>query len=451
MVQLSQIYEKSVRKALAFFGLILLLNSCASKSTSLFELQNQSVLNESKQTSNPTIQIEKKSVYILGVFTTGEYDRFEGNIFDQLRISLYSEARYKYPEYELTNVSQEESYRFFKTTYSVKGQLVSNKQMRERLHLISGALAQFPPSESSEGVTNAIIPEETQVEELVVSDQKSSMEIASTQEVVKMFEKVVNQEPSEIIEPVAIIEEPQIEEVPSSALIDQEPSNATEEPKEAEEFFESVVNQEPSEIIESVAIVEEPQIEEIPSSALVDQELITAIDEPMEAVEFFESAVNQEPSEIIEPVGIIEESQIEEVPSSALVDQEPITVIEQPEEAEEFFESAVNQEPSEIIEPVAIIEEPQIEEIPVTTMIDEEPIVYNEVSPLMGKTVYIVASFPRQGFVEEKVEITQAEVGYPLAYYKTDRWIRVYLDGEFNNVIEAMEVFDDAWPIQYGN
>ena len=451
MVQLSQIYEKSVRKVLAFFGLILLLNSCASKSTSLFELQNQSVLNESKQTSNPTIQIEKKSVYILGIFTTGEYDRFEGNIFDQLRISLYSEARYKYPEYELTNVSQEESYRFFKTTYSVKGQLVSNKQMRERLHLISGALAQFPPSESSEGVTNAIIPEETQVEELVVSDQKSSMEIASTQEVVKMFEKVVNQEPSEIIEPVAIIEEPQIEEVPSSALIDQEPSNATEEPKEAEEFFESVVNQEPSEIIESVAIVEEPQIEEIPSSALVDQELITAIDEPMEAVEFFESAVNQEPSEIIEPVGIIEESQIEEVPSSALVDQEPITVIEQPEEAEEFFESAVNQEPSEIIEPVAIIEEPQIEEIPVTIMIDEEPIVYNEVSPLMGKTVYIVASFPRQGFVEEKVEITQAEVGYPLAYYKTDRWIRVYLDGEFNNVIEAMEVFDDAWPIQYGN
>lgn len=301
MVQLSQIYEKSVRKVLAFFGLILLLNSCASKSTSLFELQNQSVLNESKQTSNPTIQIEKKSVYILGIFTTGEYDRFEGNIFDQLRISLYSEARYKYPDYELTNVSQEESYRFFKTTYSVKGQLVSNKQMRERLHLISGALAQLPPSEPSEGVTNAIIPEETQVEEIVVSDQKSSMEIASTQEVVKMFEKVVNQEPSEIIEPVAIIEEP------------------------------------------------------------------------------------------------------------------------------------------------------QIEEIPVTTLIDEEPIVLNEVSPLMGKTVYIVASFPRQGFVEEKVEITQAEVGYPLAYYKTDRWIRVYLDGEFNNVIEAMEVFDDAWPIQYGN
>jgi len=448
MVQLSQIYEKSVRKVLAFFGLILLLNSCASKSTSLFELQNQSVLNESKQTSNPTIQIEKKSVYILGIFTTGEYDRFEGNIFDQLRISLYSEARYKYPEYELTNVSQEESYRFFKTTYSVKGQLVSNKQMRERLHLISGALAQSLPSEDD---TNAITPVETQREELVVSDQKSSMEIASTQEVVKMFEKVVNQEPFEIIEPVAIIEEPQIEEVPSSAFIDQEPSNATEEPKEAEEFFESVVNQEPSEIIESVAIVEEPQIEEIPSTALVDQEPITVIEQPEEAEEFFESVANQEPSETIESVAIVEEPQIEEIPSSALVDQGPIAAIDEPKEAVEFFESVANQEPSEIIEPVAIIEEPQIEEIPVTTLIDEEPIVSNEVSPLMGKTVYIVASFPRQGFVQEKVEITQAEVGYPLAYYKTDRWIRVYLDGEFNNVIEAMEVFDDAWPIQYGN
>ena len=340
MVQFSQIYEKSVRKVLTFFGLVLLLNSCATKSTSLFELQSQSAVQEAQYSATPIIEIEKKSVYILGIFTSGEYDRFEGNIFDQLRISLYSEARYKYPEYKLTNVSQEESYRFFKTTYSVKGQLVSDKQIRERLDLMSGALAEVPPSEADETPVNIVIPEEVEVDEAEVLGQEPDVDVASTEEVVEMFEEVIKQEPSEIAKPVAIIEEP---------------------------------------------------------------------------------------SEITEPVAIVEEPQIEEEPSSPLIEEEPIAVVEnvQDEEQEESSDSVAIQE--------EIIEAPKL-----------------EASPLMGKTVYIVACFQRQGFVEEKVEITQAEVGFPLAYYKTDKWIRVYLDGEFNNVIEAKEVFDDAWPIQYG-
>lgn len=340
MVQFSQIYEKSVRKVLTFFGLVLLFYSCATKSTSLFELQNQSALQEAQYSATPIIEIEKKSVYILGIFTTGEYDRFEGNIFDQLRISLYSEARYKYPEYKLTNVSQEESYRFFKTTYSVKGQIISEKQIRERLDLMSGALAEVPSSEADETPANIVIPEE--VEAVEPADQEPDVDVASIEEVVELLEEVIKEEPSEIAEPVAIIEEP---------------------------------------------------------------------------------------SKITEPVAIVEEPQIEEEPSSPLIEDEPIVVAEnvQDEEQEEVQPSA----------PVAIQEE-----------IIEAPKL--EASPLMGKTVYIVACFQRQGFVEEKVEITQAEVGFPLAYYKTDKWIRVYLDGEFNNVIEAKEVFDDAWPIQYG-
>jgi hypothetical protein len=340
MVQFSQIYEKSVRKVLTFFGLVLLLNSCATKSTSLFELQNQSALQEAQYSATPIIEIEKKSVYILGIFTTGEYDRFEGNIFDQLRISLYSEARYKYPEYKLTNVSQEESYRFFKTTYSVKGQLVSDKQIRERLNLMSGVLAEVPSSEADETPANIVIPEE--VEAVEAADQEPDVDVASTEEVVEMLEEVIKEEPSEIAEPVAIIEEP---------------------------------------------------------------------------------------SKITEPAAIVEELQIEEEPSSTLIEEEPIAVVENIQEAE--------QEEVQPSAPIAIQEE-----------IIEAPKL--EASPLMGKTVYIVACFQRQGFAKEKVEITQAEVGFPLAYYKTDKWIRVYLDGEFNNVIEAKEVFDDAWPIQYG-
>ena len=340
MVQFSQIYEKSVRKVPTFFGLVLLLNSCATKSTSLFELQSQSTVQEAQYSATPIIEIEKKSVYILGIFTTGEYDRFEGNIFDQLRISLYSEARYKYPEYKLTNVSQEESYRFFKTTYLVKGQLVSDKKIRERLDLMSGALAEVPPSEADETPVNIVIPEEVEVDEAEVLGQEPDVDVASTEEVVEMLEEVLKTEPSEIVEPVAIIEEP-------------------------------------SEITEPVAIVEEPQIEEETSSPLIEEESIAV-------AEIVQDEEQEEPSA---PIAIKEE----------------------------------------------IIQAPKL-----------------EASPLMGKTVYIVACFQLQGFVEEKVEITQAEVGFPLAYYKTDKWIRVYLDGEFNNVIEAKEVFDDAWPIQYG-
>lgn len=312
MVLFTQIYEKSVRKVITFFGLMLLLSSCASKPTSLFELQNQSLVHEAKQTSSPIIEIEKKSIYLFGIFTTGEYDRFEGNIFDQLRISLYSEARYKYPEYELTNVRQEESYRLFKTTYSVKGQLINSKQIKERLDLMSGVLAEVPSSEADETPANIVIPEE--VEAVEAADQEPDVDVASTEEVVEMFEEVIKEEASEISEPVAIIEEP-------------------------------------------IAVAEN-----------------------------------------------VQEAEQEEVQPSA-----PIAIQEE------------------------IIEAPKL-----------------ETSNLLGKTIYIVACFQLDGFVEEKVEITEAEVGYPLSYYKTDKWVRVYLDGEFKNVIEAKEVFDDAWPLQYG-
>lgn len=337
MIQFTQIYEKSVRKVLTFFGLVLLLNSCATKSTSLFEFQNQSVHKESNRATASVLEIEKKSVYILGIFTTGEYDRFEGNIFDQLRISLYSEARYKYPEYELTNVSQEESYRFFKTTYLVKGQLISKNQIKERFDLMSGVLAEVTPKEADETRVK-IIPEEVQADEAEVLGQEPDVDVASTEDVVEMLEQVIKEEPSEVADPVVILEEP---------------------------------------------------------------------------------------VEIAESVAIVQESQFQAEPSSTQVEEAPTDVTENTRDEDQLVSPPTNRK--------EFREESELKD-----------------SPRMGKTVYIVACFKREGFVEEKVELTQVEVGFPLAYYKTDKWIRVYLDGEFNNVIEAKEVFDEAWPIQYG-
>lgn len=313
---------------ITFFGLMLLLSSCASKYTSIFTLQNQSAVHEAEQTSAPMIEIEKKSIYLFGIFTTGEYDRFEGSIFDQLRISLYSEARYKYPEYELTNVSQEESYRLFKTTYLVKGQLVSKIHIRERLDLMAGGLTQGQSSVPNQNFKDSIRTDEVQAENPQALNQKSDMEIASTKEVVEMFEEVINNEPSWIEEEIVVI---------------------------------------------------------------------------------------------------VEKSQTEEDSSSILVDQEVIAIAEDSEEEEEVLPPEVPSEEN------VMVEEPT-----------------REASKLSGKTIYIVACFQLEGFVEEKVEITEEEIGFPLAYYKTDKWVRVYLDGEFNNVIEAKEVFDDAWPLQYG-
>jgi len=328
MVLFTQIYEKSVRKVITFFGLMLLLSSCASKPTSFFELQNQSAVHEARQTSSPIIEIEKKSIYLFGIFTTGEYDRFEGNIFDQLRISLYSEARFNYPEYELTNISQEESYHFFKTTYSVKGQLVSKRQIRERLDLMSGALAVVPSSKENDSLANNTTPKEIQIEELEPLEMEPSKDVASTEEVVEMFEKVAKND---------------------SSLGE-----------------------------ESVVILEKPQTEEDSLSTHLDQEVIAIA-----------TGFDKKVQEVFPPEAPIQEH--------------------------------------------VKVEEPKL-----------------ETSKLFGKTIYIVACFQLDGFVEEKVEITEAEVGYPLSYYKTDKWVRVYLDGEFKNVIEAKVVFDDAWPLQYG-
>jgi len=72
------------------------------------------------------------------------------------------------------------------------------------------------------------------------------------------------------------------------------------------------------------------------------------------------------------------------------------------------------------------------------------------IGTIPAKTVYIVACFKLDGFVEEKVTITQEEIGHPVAYYRTDKWIRVYLDAEFTNVQEAKQVWREAWPITFG-
>jgi hypothetical protein len=133
MAQYTQIYEK----AIVFYSFLIMsslgLNSCASKKTDLF-IDTKSTWTEEYLSIKPTtIKLEQSSVYYLGVFTLGEFDKFESNIYDQLRISLFSEARYRRPEYELLNITQQEVKNFFNTRYVVKGDLVLKKSIRYKL------------------------------------------------------------------------------------------------------------------------------------------------------------------------------------------------------------------------------------------------------------------------------------------------------------------------------
>ena len=72
-----------------------------------------------------------------------------------------------------------------------------------------------------------------------------------------------------------------------------------------------------------------------------------------------------------------------------------------------------------------------------------------ESEAMSGETVYIVACFQKEGFVEEKVLITEEELGHPLKYYVTDKWIRVYLS-DVRSSQEAKSIYFESWPCRYG-
>jgi predicted DNA-binding ArsR family transcriptional regulator len=72
-----------------------------------------------------------------------------------------------------------------------------------------------------------------------------------------------------------------------------------------------------------------------------------------------------------------------------------------------------------------------------------------ELAEMTGETVYIVACFQKASFIEEKVWITQEEIGHPLKFYVTDKWVRVYLN-DVCSLLEAKAIYYESWPCRYG-
>ena len=55
----------------------------------------------------------------------------------------------------------------------------------------------------------------------------------------------------------------------------------------------------------------------------------------------------------------------------------------------------------------------------------------------------------KASFIEEKVWITQEEIGHPLKFYVTDKWVRVYLN-DVRSLLEAKAIYYESWPCRYG-
>lgn len=299
MAAVTQIYEKTYVRVCFVFVLCFVFNSCITStlSTATLDLSDRQSV---KGDSINRVTLEKQSVYYFGTLTFNRYDRFESNIFDQLRISLYSEARYIYPDFDLVEISQNQKYRFFKTTYSVTGVLVRKTVIKNRLKLLT---------HSQEN--NTIEPEER--------EKKTS---ANDQIVLK--------------------------------------------------------SQKESRFLETDYVNVEIENDRL-SSASVRPE-----------------------NDLSERIRIVTED------SSKAITVENITNV----------------------------------------WSDENIAVQTD---LTGKVVYVVACFKPKRFDEEKFLITQKEVGFPLSYYTTGKWVRIYLKGEFENWKEAKSIAQEAWPITYGN
>jgi len=371
MAQFTQIYEKTLPKSLSFFAVYILLASCVSQSTSLFELRDQNDLQSFELSEYGEMEIQKSSVYYFGIFTTGEYDKFESNIFDQLRVSLHSEARFRYPEYELVNVKQLEEYRLFKTTYTVKGELISKYLVKQKMDLMTRGIVLV--DSLTEKATFSSAPNfltDSAVPDTIVFDKKAK----SPKGVSSRF-----------------------------ALEGKEVAEALEQAKQSLDTLKD------SDLQNDSALV----VLEVVDTSAVDAASIEV------AATVLIPLAEEDPAteRILEPVA-------SNVMSVEHVSAPTKQVHEELEEPEEY--------PKE--------EKEDFSPKNTTSLIGTIP----------AKTVYIVACFKLDGFVEEKVTITQEEIGHPLAYYRTDKWIRVYLDAEFTNVQEAKQVWREAWPITFG-
>ena len=386
MAQYTQIYEK----AIVFYSFLIMsslgLNSCASKKTDLF-IDTKSTWTEEYLSIKPTtIKLEQSSVYYLGVFTLGEFDKFESNIYDQLRISLFSEARYRRPEYELLNITQQEVKNFFNTRYVVKGDLVLKKSIREKMDLMMNHKRSLT----------------------LLVDNDSVVPVKSSIAVTEFF--------------------------PSSGLTDTSHLESVN-PVDAEEFVTLLVLDKSKYNVASTQVL---PVNDTVLPKTKKNDLLEPLDSSTLSGEVKTQVLSSK--ELAKPV-IVEKSDsvIKETVINTTVVFKGVSVVKENKSQPSVLLPRYDTSYDTISEP-KIIEQEEVPEIR-STLLDKDR--------RTGEIVYIVACFQKDGFVEEKVFITQEEIGYPLEYYVTDKWIRVYLK-DVASSSEAKAIFYESWPCAFG-
>lgn len=334
MVQFSQIYKKAVVLYSLLIVMSLMLFACASKTTDLFG--NRNVMSEEQHLfiKPVSLEIEQTCTYYLSVLNSSEFDRFESNIFDQLRVSLYSEARYKYPEYELLNLSQNEKKTVFRTRYTVKADLVLKKSMQKKLDLLVNHTNESTPPNSVD----------SRLKEQRAADVRPDTAPTALE----------NNEVPEL--------NPSIDVGELVNLFEDAKSNTSSKIKEIKSTKEDVR-------------------------------------EPL----------------VLDPITTTEEAAPNVPDDSRSLNLDELSLIQQDDK---------NRNNEKVVPPS-------------TARVQN------------GQVVFIVACFQKEGFVEEKVWITEEEIGHPLKYYVTDKWIRVYLS-DVRSSQEAKSIYFEAWPCRYG-
>jgi hypothetical protein len=338
MVRFFQIYKKAFAFSVLTILLGTALNSCASKTTDLFLKTDSTALEDKLLPKVSVVPIDKSCTYYFGFFSTGEYDKFDSNIYDQLRGSLLSEARYNYPDYDVQNLSQSEQKGLLKTVYKVEADLVLRKVIREKLNLIVNHTA-----------INTVQLDSLESKELPAANQ--------------LFSESIDTSAKE--KPLAL----------------------------KEEFYGEA---------EKLVVLLEKVKSETTQLKTTDDEKSVSISSNTDNREIHEEKKNT--IRVIAEVGLPNHD----------TEVNVLTSVRETEKKDEVK---------------------QLERV--------------ESEVMSGETVYIVACFQKEGFVEEKVLITEEELGHPLKYYVTDKWIRVYLS-DVRSSQEAKSIYFESWPCRYG-
>ena len=314
------------------------------------------------------VPIDKSCTYYFGFFSTGEYDKFDSNIYDQLRGSLLSEARYNYPDYDVQNLSQSEQKGLLKTVYKVEADLVLRKVIREKLNLIVNHTAintvQLDSSESKE------LPAANQLFSESIDTSAKEKPLALKEEFYGEAEKLV------------VLLEKVKSETSQLKTTDDEKSVSISSNTDNREIHEEKKN--------TISVITDLGL----PNHDTELNVLTSVRE----------TEKKDTDSVITDLGLPNHD----------TEANVLTLVRETEKKDEVK---------------------QLERV--------------ESEAMSGETVYIVACFQKEGFVEEKVLITEEELGHPLKYYVTDKWIRVYLS-DVRSSQEAKSIYFESWPCRYG-